>query len=231
MLSGLADKKIFYGWWMVGAATGLQFPQAGLVTQAFGAYRGPRRAGLEQDRAVGRGGAAADGSRAARPGPRLADRPLRPESLRARRRGGVRHRSVPALAGATLPTFYGAFIVIALGSSLCGFFPLNVALIHWFERKRARALSAMSIGLRLRRHHGAARGAVAHHVGWRATALASARLRSRRAAACHGDQQPARARRSGGWHANRSFSDEYFFDKTDSTRDFTAREALRTRSG
>jgi len=38
MLSGLADKKIFYGWYMVGAAVGLQFLQAGLVTQAFGAY-------------------------------------------------------------------------------------------------------------------------------------------------------------------------------------------------
>ena len=38
MLSGLADKRIFYGWCMVGAATGLQFLQAGLVTQAFGAY-------------------------------------------------------------------------------------------------------------------------------------------------------------------------------------------------
>ena len=42
-----------------------------------------------------------------------------------------------------------AFLVIALGASLCGFFPLNVALIHWFERRRARALSSMSIGLAL----------------------------------------------------------------------------------
>ena len=36
---------------------------------------------------------------------------------------------VDSLAG-----FYAAFVVIALGSSLAGFFPLNVALIHWFER-------------------------------------------------------------------------------------------------
>src|SRR5688572_32029115 len=33
-----APPRIFYGWWMVGAATGLQFLQAGLVSQAFGAY-------------------------------------------------------------------------------------------------------------------------------------------------------------------------------------------------
>src|SRR5258705_11049771 len=31
-------KKIFYGWKMVAAATGMQFLQAGLMMQAFGAY-------------------------------------------------------------------------------------------------------------------------------------------------------------------------------------------------
>ena len=73
----------------------------------------------------------------------------------------------------TLPQFYGAFIVIALGTSLCGFFPLNVSLIHWFERKRARALSAMSIGLAF---GGVMVPLVAQSLttyGWRATALAS----------------------------------------------------------
>jgi sugar phosphate permease len=73
----------------------------------------------------------------------------------------------------TLPAFYGAFIVIALGSSLCGFFPLNVALIHWFERKRARALSAMSFGLA---GGGIMVPLVAESItsfGWRPTALAS----------------------------------------------------------
>jgi hypothetical protein len=31
-------KRIFYGWYMVAAGSGLQFLQAGLMTQAFGAY-------------------------------------------------------------------------------------------------------------------------------------------------------------------------------------------------
>jgi len=38
---------------------------------------------------------------------------------------------------------------MAIGSSFCGFFPVNVALIHWFERWRARALSSLSLGLAL----------------------------------------------------------------------------------
>src|SRR5687767_5259894 len=39
MLSPVNDRpRLFYGWRMVGAAVGLQFLQAGMVTQAFGAY-------------------------------------------------------------------------------------------------------------------------------------------------------------------------------------------------
>ena len=73
----------------------------------------------------------------------------------------------------TLLAFYGAFIVIALGSSLCGFFPVNVALINWFERWRARALSSLSIGLAL---GGISIPLVAWSLqtyGWRATAFGS----------------------------------------------------------
>src|SRR4029079_4728506 len=73
----------------------------------------------------------------------------------------------------SLLAFYGAFIVTALGAGLCGFFPLNVSLIHWFEKQRARALSSMQLGM-------AAGGLCVPLVawalaswGWRATAFAS----------------------------------------------------------
>ena len=72
----------------------------------------------------------------------------------------------------TLPQFYGAFIVIALGTSLCGFFPLNVSSSTG-SSANARALSAMSIGLAL---GGVMVPLVAQSLttyGWRATALAS----------------------------------------------------------
>src|SRR5690349_19961153 len=73
----------------------------------------------------------------------------------------------------TLLEFYGAFLVIAVGASCCGLFPINVALMHWFERWRARALSSMSIGLAL---GGISVPLVAwslQNYGWRATAFAS----------------------------------------------------------
>lgn len=118
---------------MVGAGSGLQFLQAGLMTQSFGAYH----------------------------------RLLRPAGIDPRRRLRVRHRPDAAQLHRHAARLYGAFLVIALGSSLCGFFPVNVA------RWRARALSLMSIGLAL--------GGVCipllawslQSFGWRATAFGS----------------------------------------------------------
>jgi sugar phosphate permease len=124
--------------------------------------------------------------------------------------------------------------VIALGSSLCGFFPLNVALIHWFERKRARALSAMSIGLAF---GGISVPLVASSLttfGWRPTALASGIL-----AICIGLPLAMVIRNSPHEHGEvvDGISAEPKMGKPEGdtpeqpqTRDFTAREALRTQA-
>ena len=48
---------------------------------------------------------------------------------------------------ASIESFYVAVLTLAVGSSLAGYFPLNVGIIQWFEKKRARALSLVSIGL------------------------------------------------------------------------------------
>jgi sugar phosphate permease len=236
MLSGLDDgkapRKIFYGWWMVGAAVGLQFLQAGLVSQAFGAYLAVLSEEQGWSKTALSGAAALQQMEVAVLGPVLGwliDRFGPKVFVRA---GVVVFGTGLCLLSQvdSLPTFYGAFIVIALGSSLCGFFPLNVALIHWFERKRARALSAMSIGLAF---GGIMVPLVAESLttfGWRATALTSGLIAIgvglplamviRNSPHEHGEvvdgiaEQPASATGAA--------------EKTDGTRDFTAREALRT---
>lgn len=45
-----------------------------------------------------------------------------------------------------LPMFFGSYFLIAVGSSLAGFMTLTVAVVNWFERKRALALGLMSTG-------------------------------------------------------------------------------------
>ena len=216
---------------MVGAGSGLQFLQAGLMTQAFGAYV----AVLQEERGWSKtalsGAAALQQMEVAILGPVLGwliDR-FGPQ-LWIRIGVVVFGCGLMLLSFTdTLAAFYGAFIVIALGSSLCGFFPVNVALINWFERWRARALSSMSIGLAL---GGTAIPLVAWSMGtfgWRATAFGSGVVMivvglplafvMRRRPEDHGQTMdgipPAPPR-------------ENVSSTPASTRDFTAREALRT---
>jgi len=168
-------KRLFYGWYMVGAGCAMQFVQSTLFLQSFGAYF----AVLLDDRGWSKtelsGAAALHQVEAAILGPLLGwfiDR-FGPQWVI---RAGV------VLFGAgfillsyvdSLLAFYGAFIVTALGGSLCGFFPLQVAVIHWFERHRGRAISSIGIGMAL---GGLVLPVVAWALatwGWRATAFAS----------------------------------------------------------
>jgi MFS family permease len=218
---------------MVGAGCGLQFLQAGLLHHAFGAYV----AVLQDDRGWNKtqlsAAAALQQMEAAIIGPILGwimDR-FGPQGL-------IRAGVVMLGAGFmllsridTLLQFYATFVVIALGSSMCGFFPLNVALINWFERRRARALSAMSIGLALGGLFVPVVGWALVTYGWRTTAFASGALAIALGLPLslvikgrpedHGetvDGVPAPLQTpEGGADAG-----------LEPTRDFTAREALRT---
>jgi MFS family permease len=218
---------------MVGAGCGLQFLQAGLLHHAFGGYV----AVLQDDRGWSKtalsGAAAMQQMEAAILGPILGwimDR-FGPQ--------GVIRVGVFLFGGGfmllsrvqTLLEFYGAFILVALGSSLCGFFPVNVALINWFERKRARALSAMSIGLALGGIFVPAVGWSLMTYGWRATAFASGVLAivagfplamvMRRRPEDHGETVDGLPRETDSKAQSLDMP-------VSSTRDFTAREALRT---
>ena len=228
--------RLFYGWRMVGAATGMQFLQAALVNNAFGAYvailaeeRGWSKTALS-------GAAALQQMEAALLGPVLGwllDRFGPQVFIRAGiffLGGGLMLLStVDSLAG-----FYGAFVVIAVGSSLAGFFPLNVALIHWFERFRARALSSMSLGLAF---GGIATPVVAWSLqtyGWRPTAFYSGVLAivigfplamvMRNKPEEYGLKVDGLPERTSAAELERTMGGT----PRPITRDFTAREALRT---
>ncbi len=73
----------------------------------------------------------------------------------------------------SLPYLYLTLLLIALGSSLCGHFPMNVLIIHWFEKRRARALSIVMIGQALGGLLVPTVAFTMHAVGWRWTAFLS----------------------------------------------------------
>jgi len=224
-------KRIFYGWWMVAAGCGLQFLQSALLMQSFGAYVAVLRDERGWSKTALSGAAALQQMESAILGPLLGwiiDRfgpqgPIR-IGVVIFGIGFMLLSRIDSLLG-----FYGAFVVMAIGSSLCGFFPVNVALIHWFERYRARALSSLSLGL-------AAGGMLVPVVawslstfGWRATAFASGvayiaiglplAMAMRRRPEDHGETVD-------GGRPPRDVPGSAA--SAEDRRDFTAREALRT---
>jgi len=228
-------KKVFYGWWMVGSAFGMQFVQGTLLLQSFGAYFAILRDDRGWSKTELSGAAAMHQLEAAVLGPVLGwflDRFGAQWVIRT----GVLVFGCGFMLLSTIDSllaFYGAFIMTALGASLCGFFPLNVALIHWFEKKRARALSTMQLGM-------AAGGLCVPLVawalatwGWRATAFASGVLiiliclplsfMFKHRPEDIGEQLD-------GAPIEEKLIDEKSKDSIDNTRDFTAREALRTQA-
>ena len=167
--------KIFYGWRMAGAACGIQFMLSGLLGQAFGAYvavlsdeRGWSKTALS-------GAAALQSVESAIMGPalgwlmdRFGTRNLVTAGIVIFACAFAALSQIDSLGG-----FYVCAVLLAVGASLSGYFPLTVALVQWFRRHRARAISIMSLGMAM---GGLAVPLVAwsmHTFGWRATALGS----------------------------------------------------------
>jgi sugar phosphate permease len=228
-------KRYFYGWTIVGAASGLQFLQAGLMMQSFGAYV----AVLSEERGWSKtalsGAAALHQMETALLGPvlgwlldRFGPRVFIRMGVVVFGIGLILLSRIDSLVG-----FYAAFVVIALGAGCCGFFPLNVAIIHWFERWRARAISTLSIGLAV---GGIITPLVAWSLqtwGWRATVFASglAAIAIGYPLASLIWNRPAdRGETVDGAPEERPSQMDISVNRDDGTRDFTAREALRTRA-
>lgn len=167
--------KIFWGWRIVAASCTIQFLVSWLMIQAFGAYFAVLADEFGWSKTALSAAAALQPMEAAMLGPVLGwilDR-FGPAGM-------IRTGILGFSAGffvlsqiETLPGFYTAFVIIALGISLCGFFPLNVAIIHWFERRRARALSMLSLGLATGGMFVPVVAWSMQSFGWRATAFAS----------------------------------------------------------
>jgi MFS family permease len=227
--------KAFHGWRMVAAGTTLQLLQAALMQQAFGAYVAVLAAEKGWSKTALSGGAALQSMESAVIGPVLGwlcDR-FGPYRLI---RIGVLIFGVGMIALSridSLGSFYAALVVIALGTSLAGYFPINIAVIHWFERYRARALSIVGLGMAVGGLFVPLVAGSMQTFGWRSTAMWSgvliivlcgpiSRLFKDRPQALgqeiDGDWAAAKAKAAGD-----NAPDEEVVE-------FTAREALRTRA-
>ena len=171
----MRNLHVFYGWRMVGAGFGIQLLAGGLLAQSFGAYV----AILEEDFGWSKaalGGAFSflqliggvmspiQGAIIDRFGPRAMMR----VGMVAFGVGFIALSQIDSLFG-----YYAAFLLLGIGLRLSGFFPLSVAIVNWFERRRARAMSTMGLGMAV---GGLLVPAVAfslENFGWRESAFGS----------------------------------------------------------
>ncbi len=167
--------KIFYGWRIVIAGGAIQFLHSLLLTQAFGAYFALLTEELGWSKTALSGAAALQPLEAAVLGPVLGWMVDRFGSRGMLRTGTIIFgigfillSQIDSLVG-----FYAAFLVIAVGSSLGGYFPISVTIIQWFEKRRARALSALQFGSSLGGVFVVLIAWSMESLGWRATAFAS----------------------------------------------------------
>lgn len=167
--------KIFYGWKIVMASAGLQILQAMLLHQAFGAYVAVLTVEQGWSKTSLSAASAMLSVEAALLGPligwfldRFGAKGVIKIGVMMFGIGFIFMSQIDSLLG-----FYLAVAVIAIGASMAGYFPLNVAVIQWFEKKRARALSFVGLGFAL---GGVFVPIIAGSIelfGWRAAAMGS----------------------------------------------------------
>jgi MFS family permease len=166
---------MYYGWWIVAAGFLNQGLAAALLQRSYGAYVTLLQAEFGWSKAALSGAFSmqqvengllgpVQGWLIDRFGPRLSMR-LGVVLLGA---GFMAFSQIDSLTG-----FYIAYLFMAVGSSLSGYFPFTVVVVNWFERRRSRALSTMQLG-------GAIGGLLVvlvafalEHFGWRNTAFFS----------------------------------------------------------
>lgn len=226
--------KGFYGWRMVIAGSALQFLQGGLMMQAFGAYVAVLTTERGWSKTALSGAAALQSVESALIGPalgwlvdRVGEHRLIQLGIVIFGLGLIAMGSVDTLAG-----FYGAVLLVALGSSLAGYFTINIALIHWFERQRARALSSAGLGLALGGLFVPVVAASITAFGWRATAIGSGVLAIAigwpLARVFRGRPDALGMRIDGASAQTDAATDATAPTHTDVTPGLTARQALRT---
>ena len=142
---------LFYGWYVVGAAGGVQFLAAILWMQSYGAYVVLLQEEFGWSSALVAGAFALTRIESGILGPLqgwLADK----YGPRAVLTFGTVVFGIGFMLFSrvnTLVEFYLTFALIAVGSSLGGFATVMVALVNWFNRNRSKAVAISQIGYSL----------------------------------------------------------------------------------
>jgi len=143
--------QVFYGWWIVLSAAGVQWFSAFLWMSSYGAYVVLLEEEFQWSKALLSGAFALTRIESGLLGPLqgwMVDRYGPIPVLRA----GIVLFSIGFMLFSQVQNlwqFYSTFVLIALGTSLGGYATLMVSLVNWFNRYRATAISLSQLGYSL----------------------------------------------------------------------------------
>lgn len=227
------EGRIFYGWYIVLASGGIQFLSGVLWMQSYGAYMVLLQRDFGWSKALVAGAFALTRVESGLLGPlqgwmtdRFGPRAILRIGMIMFGLGFMMFSQIDSIL-----TFYLTFAFIAVGSSLGGFASVMVSIVNFFSRHRAKAVSASQLG------HSFGGLCVPLVIlsleafGWRTTAFMSGALILavgvplcqvvRHRPENHGDVPDG---------IRSSVKEGRTIITVDPTRDFTAKEAMRTRA-
>ena len=241
MRSRLNPRNIFFGWYIVAAGMVINMLIGGLVFHSFSFYVAELKAEYLWSASLFAFAFTLTRVESGVLGPIqgwLIDR-FSPKTMI---RWGVALTAVGMIAFSRLwdpGSFIGFYFLISIGASVGGFMTISVVTVTWFERLRSRALGFMAMGFGLGGFFAPVVGAMIDAVGWRWTALGTGVLlmvvglalsslfvRHPREKGMEPDGGPVAASGDRASAASQTARPENIYRH----RDFTAREALRTRS-
>jgi len=166
---------VFYGWWIVASAGGVQWLAAVLWMQSYGAYMVYLLDDFGWSKALVAGAFALTRIESGILGPlqgwlvdRFGPRLILTIGTIMFGVGFMLFSLVDSLV-----SFYLCFLLIALGSSLGGFATLMVAIVSWFNRHRAKAIAISQLGFSIGGLSVPLVILLLETFGWRTTALIS----------------------------------------------------------
>src|SRR5690606_23855331 len=138
--------RVFHGWWVVAGSMAIQALQGSLFFQAFGVYAplwmaeyGWSRTTVSLIHSLHRTESGLLGPVHGWPIQRFGPQRVVFFGMTLLGTGFV------GLGFAqNFPQFIAAFLVMAVGSSLCGFMSVMTLIVNWFERVRARAMALVA---------------------------------------------------------------------------------------
>lgn len=167
--------KVFFGWYVVAAAGGIQFLSGLLWMHSYGAYVVLLQEDFGWSKALVAGAFALTRIESGILGPlqgwltdRYGPKAVLTVGMLIFGAGFMLFSQVE-----TLLTFYLTFALIAVGSSLGGFATVMVALVNWFNRHRSKAIATSQMGFALGGLSVPLIVLMLEFYGWRTTAFVS----------------------------------------------------------